>query len=92
MGGARRDDDGLAGPGVTAHAVDLDPDLARLDEDDLLLVVEMAGDREPGSTQLRSTLTLLAPCSLPDSQRPATPFRIRISGSASVSMIGMVAA
>jgi len=41
---------------------------------------------------LRSTLTLLAPCSLPDSQRPVTPFRIRISGWALVSTIGMVEA
>src|SRR6185503_14046782 len=45
----------------------------------------------PGSTQLRSTLTLLAPCSWPDSQRPVTPVRITISGNASLSTTGMLA-
>ena len=43
----------------------------------------------PGSTQLRSTLVLAAPCSWAQSHLPATPGRIWISGREAVSTTGI---
>ena len=56
MGGARGNDDCLSGTCLMANAIYLDPDLALLDHDDLLMVVKMARN---GDARLRS-ITMLA--------------------------------
>src|SRR6185503_15001922 len=48
MGGARWNDDRLSGARLLTVAIDLDPDLALFDQDDFLLVVKVAGNRDAG--------------------------------------------